>query len=589
MEEVSSKLKCKKVTMCTSFFMIVTTLLTLITFTSMINVGEVEAATVVSPNCGVIDQSPSGECSVSIDYDGNCSPSSSSCNIAVNINKNPGGGSINFVPSGDNELKLHSVLETGVECSDVKSSWGKANCLLNSKNNYVSNTIINTDGLAKLFDNEINYEGSQQVRDTSGQDNFKATNTMNQKADLATRGAGATIDTDGSGKNVILQYKQDIVHPDDTQNTNLGSQAVNMFAQDKSTIDTSAHEELGFNLVQTLRDNDDDDGTHISSPITTKNEANQVLNVDARGGATIKYDTLGLSTTTQDIYKCSFGQGSCTNTAGTTASPQSGMRTELTASGAGTVINVDDLQQLLSQKIQYFNPANNKIASNTQNAQVVSAVATEGGKINLATGATNTQSSTQSITNSKQNTGNLGSQTLNVGTNVIPVVGQVTADVDQTLQQSISSANTGPSSNTGTMTINLLSKTGTSQLFIEEFDQYLTQIATCSNCQNNGQVSATFEVQGDASNFILRDGSIQGLTQTATRDGVLNQNIVGATISVSGTGTNANIFLDQQISNTNMNNQGNSNFAASYSAGATQQCVISSPGPVTQATACSNG
>jgi hypothetical protein len=38
-----------------------------------------------------------------------------------------------------------------------------------------------------------------------------------------------------------------------------------------------------------------------------------------------------------------------------------------------------------------------------------------------------------------------------------------------------------------------------------------------------------------------------------------------------------------------MNNQGNSNFAASYSAGATQQCVISSPGPVTQATACSNG
>ena len=231
----------------------------------------------------------------------------------------PGGGSINFVPSGDNELKLHSVLETGVECSDVKSSWGKANCILNSKNNYVSNTIINTDGLAKLFDNEINYEGSQQVRDTSGQDNFKTTNTMNQKADLATRGAGATIDTDVSGKNVILQYKQDIVKPDDTQNTNLGSQAVNMFAQVKSTIDTSAHEELGFNLVQTLRNNDDDDGTHISSPITTKNEANQVINVDARGGATIKYDTLGLSTTTQDIYKCSLGGGSCTNTAGTTA------------------------------------------------------------------------------------------------------------------------------------------------------------------------------------------------------------------------------------------------------------------------------
>ena len=253
------------------------------------NVGEVEAATVVSPNCGVIDQSPSGECSVSIDYDGNCSPSSSSCNIVVNINKNPGGGSINFVPSGDNEFNLHSVLETGVESSDVKSSWGKANCLLNSKNNYVSNTIINTDGLVKLFDNEINYEGSQQVRDTSGQDNFKAINTMNQKADLATRGAGDYYRYRCIWENVILQYKQDIVKPDDTQNTNLGSQAVNMFAQDKSTIDTSAYEELGFNLVQTLRNNDDDDVLHISSPITTKNEANQVLNVDARGGATIKY------------------------------------------------------------------------------------------------------------------------------------------------------------------------------------------------------------------------------------------------------------------------------------------------------------
>ena len=70
-------------------------------------------------------------------------------------------------------------------------------------------------------------------------------------------------------------------------------------------------------------------------------------------------------------------EGSCTNTAGTTASPQSGIRTELTASGAGTLIDLDDLQQLLTQKIQYFNPANNKAASNTANTQVVSAVATQ--------------------------------------------------------------------------------------------------------------------------------------------------------------------------------------------------------------------
>jgi hypothetical protein len=567
----------KKVTMCTNFLMIVTTLLTLITFTSMMNVGEVEAATVVSPNSGVIDQSPSGECSVSIDYDGNCSPSSSNCNIAVNINKNPGRGSINFVPSGDNELKLHSVLETGVECSDVKSSWGKANCLLNSKNNYVSNTIINTDGLAKLFDNEINYEGSQQVRDTSGQDNFKATNTMNQKADLTTREAGATIDTDVSGKNVILQYKQDIVKPDDTQNTNLGSQAVNMFAQDKSTIDTIAHEELGFNLVQTLRNNDDDDGTHISSPITTKNEANQVLNVDARGGATIKYDTLGLSTTTQDIYKCSFGGGSCTNTAGTPASPQSSMRTELTASGAGTFIDVDDLQQLLTQKIQYFNPANNKAASNTANTQVVSAVATQCGKIDLNTGDSSSQQLTQSITGTdssplKGNVQNVAVQRLDVGTSGFPTLGTVEASVDQNLQQSITGSRTDGSSNNGQTLVLLLSKEGPSQLFVNGFDQYLTQtVSNCVGCSNNRIVTATFEVN-DAATFTLRDGSIQGLTQTVNRDGATNTNTVSSVISVLGDGTDANIGLNQQVSNLNGANNGNSMFTATYAADANQQC-----------------
>ena len=365
-----------------------------------------------------------------------------------------------------NELKLHSVLETGVECSDVKSSWDKANCILNSKNNYVSNTIINTDGLVKLFDNEINYEGSQQVRDTSGQDNFKTTNTMNQKLDLATRGAGvSTIDTDVSGKNVILQYKQDIVKPDDTQNTNLGSQAVNMFAQDKSTIDTSAHEELGFNLVQTLRNNDDDDGTHISSPITTKNEANQVINVDARGGAKIKYDTLGLSTTTQDIYKCSFGGGTIgTNTAGTTASPQSGMRTELTASGAGTLIDLDDLQQLLTNKrSNTLIQLNNKAASNTANTQVVSAVATQSGKIDLNTGDSSSQQLTQSITGTdssplKGNVQNVAVQRLDVGTSGFPTLGTVEASVDQNLQQSITGSRTDGSSNNGQTLVLLLSK-----------------------------------------------------------------------------------------------------------------------------------
>ena len=206
MEENSSNFNYSKPKIIVSCLMTLATVLTLTTFVSILNLNEVEALTTVSPQCNLINQDPDGECSVDIDYDGNCSPSTNDCNIAVNINRNPGGGSVNFNPNPDNELKLHSLLVTGLECSSVKSSWGKAKCLTASNNDYTSNTIINTDGLAKLFDNEIHYEGSQQIRDTSGQDNFQAFNRMNQKVDLATRGAGATIDTDGDGNNLILKY-----------------------------------------------------------------------------------------------------------------------------------------------------------------------------------------------------------------------------------------------------------------------------------------------------------------------------------------------------------------------------------------------
>lgn len=599
MEEVSSKFNfAKQPKIITSFFLTLVTVLTLTTFVTMVNLNEVDAFTSVSPNCGLINQDPDGECSVDIDYDGNCSFFNNDCNIAVNINKNPGGGSVDFNPNPTSELKLHSILETGVDCSNVKSSWGKANCLLNSNNDYTSNTIINTDGLAAKFDNDIKYEGSQQVRDTSGQDNFQAFNTMTQKVDLATRGAGATIDTDNEGDsgNLILRYDQDIVHPDDTQNRNLGAQAVNMFAQDSSTIDTSEHEELGFNLVQTLRDNDDDDGTHISSPITTKNEANQVLNVDARGGATIKYDTLGLSTTTQNIEDCSFGAGSCTNTAGTTASPQSGMRTELTASGVGTLIEVDDLQQLLSQNIDNFKPSNNKAATNTANAQVVSAVATQGGEIDMDTGDSSSQRISQSITGTDSNplkgtVTNNADQRLDVGTSGVPVLGTVVASVDQTITQSIIGSRTDGSSNNGQTLVTLLSKEGPSQLFINGFDQYLTQtVNNCIGCSNNGIVNALFEVE-DAATFTLRDGSIQGLTQTVNRDGATTTNTVSSRISVLGDGTDANIGLNQQVSNVNGGfagvQNGNSNFQATYAADTSQQCNISTVGTFTPTTSCS--
>ena len=47
------------------------------------------------------------------------------------------------------------------------------------------------------------------------------------------------------------------------------------------------------------------------------------------------------------------------------------------------------------------------------------------------------------------------------------------------------------------------------------------------------QVYATFEVNGD-STFTLTPGSIQGLTQTLTRNGASNTNAVISKITVSG-------------------------------------------------------
>ena len=75
--KTNSKLK-----MIPTFLVTIITLLILTTFIAMSsNVGQVEATTVIDPNCGVLDQKPSGKCDVDIDYDGKCSPSSRNCNI----------------------------------------------------------------------------------------------------------------------------------------------------------------------------------------------------------------------------------------------------------------------------------------------------------------------------------------------------------------------------------------------------------------------------------------------------------------------------------------------------------------------------
>ena len=155
-----------------------------------------------------------------------------------------------------------------------------------------------------------------------------------------------------------------------------------------------------------------------------------------------------------------------------------------------------------------------------------------------------TQSISQSITNSDEESTNLGNiQMMEIGFGEgspiegSPIEGLVEANVDQIFQQSISGANIGPATNSGTMVITLLAKEGPSELFVEGFNQYITQTAACSNCQNNGQIHALFEVD-DAATFTLQSGSIQGLTQTQTVNGAefVNQNILTSQISVPGNG-----------------------------------------------------
>ncbi len=327
------------------------------------NVEQVEAATVVDPNCGVVDQKPSGKCDVDIDYDGICNSSSINCNIDIDVVTNP-------QPRGNNELKLDYHLETGIKCNKVAGGLaGKTACLANTHNDYKSCTTINRE-TGTTSDNQFNFKGSQQVYDTARQDNFITKNDMQQNIIVNTQGAKSVIDTDGSGDNFQLKYLQDIVEPDDTSNTNVANQLVSLKAENGGKIDTSEHSELGFNVEQRLLDIDDHDTNQATSPITATNRANQILGIDSDNGAAVNYDTDGLSRISQTIDDCSFGQANCLNEAGDPATTNTGQVVQLTAKGAGdvasdgndriagTTIDVDNLQQLVSQNINNFENAN---------------------------------------------------------------------------------------------------------------------------------------------------------------------------------------------------------------------------------------
>ena len=115
----------------------------------------------------------------------------------------------------------------------------------------------------------------------------------------------------------------------------------------------------------------------------------------------------------------------------------------------------------------------------------------------------------------KGNVQNVTVQRLDVGTSGFPTLGTVEASVDQNLQQSITGSRTDGSSNNGETLVLLLSKEGPSQLFVNGFDQYLTQtVSNCVGCSNNRIVTATFEVN-DAATFTLRDGRYSRLNSNS--------------------------------------------------------------------------
>lgn len=577
MEETSKT----RQTMIASFFMIFATFMTLTTFLGMVTMPEADAAQTVSPLCNTINQNPSGECSVAIDNDGNCSPSTNDCNISVGITSN-------FVPNGANELKLKSVLNTALYCSDVKSSWGKANCLLNSNNDYRSNTEISATGTG-LFDNEFNYVGAQKVRDTAGQELFQAFNDLSQKVKLS-KDAGSSIDTDGDGDNWILKYNQDIVEPDNSINKNNGYQQVDLSTLFGGKIDTSAHSELGFSLNQQLRGNDDTDGQ--SGQVKAYNDGVQTLKANSDNRAFLEYDTLGLSQLNQIIDDCQFGVATCKNIAGSSAAKTGGQQVVLDVSDLGAKIDVDDFQQILSQTIDNYDSTSTTLrtAQNIVTDQLLFAKARNsdagvGGVIDMDTADASSQKITQTILDTKGSVTNTGDQKMFIGVNGIETEGTTEASIDQTLEQSITGLRTDGSSNNGQMLVQVLSKEGPSKIFINGFDQYLKQtVSNCVGCSNNGIVTATFEVN-DAATFTLQDGSIQGLTQIVNRDSTANTNTVSAQVSLINDNTNVNMNLNQQLTNINNNNPGNSQFTANYAAtpaGNTQTCSFSTVGTFSQ-------
>ena len=635
MEDISSKTQNTNSIILRSFFVTITMLSTVIAFTLMNYIGEADARTLIKdPDCNTIDAKSAGECKINAQFLDDCATNANAnCNIAVDIDRGT------FNPSGSNELKLNYLLKSGIACSATPSqSWTKANCLMNTVNNYNYNPtspttgtqtpsiIIRTDGQYDRLDVEAKYEGLQSITNTAGKDRFKATNDMKQQVDVRTNGAGSGVDLEGDGADgVQLKYNQLISGPDNSANTNVARQQFDVAARSGGNIEF-LHDEYGFDLKQSIINTAGPAGSGPNTPntqppttanqLTNLNQGKQTLTAKVFNDADVRYDTYGLSTLSQNIENIA-GKGTVQNLAGNPATANSptatdGMRVNLEASGYGANVDADNTLQTLSQNIVGFTgstaAASTPTALNEINSMLFSALARQITPNDLAEiSVTENEPQSQTVTQAIHNSGgtvdlrntadariNLGFEAFSSSTTPTagddPVTGDLQyEDLSQTLDQIISgaTANTGTDRqvfNVGTTLLTLLSHDGTSQFIVDGFDQYLSQTTDgCVNCGNQANVQAIFSVD-DAATFTLEEGSVQGLTQYVSQNGVFTNNNVLATIGVVGDGTDARILYQQEILNNNNQltggsvGSGTSSFSATFNQDVHTHCSISGNG-----------
>ena len=197
MEDTTSKTQNTSSKILKSFFITISMLSMITAVTFMNNIGEADARVLLkdTTDCNTIDSKSAGECKINTQFLDDCYTSTAAnCNIAVDINKGT------FNPSGSNELKLNYLLKSGIACSAGASGsgWTKANCLMNTVNNYnydpttgaqTPSININTDNRYDKLDIEAKYDGSQRITNTAGKDRFQATNDMKQQVNVRTSGS----------------------------------------------------------------------------------------------------------------------------------------------------------------------------------------------------------------------------------------------------------------------------------------------------------------------------------------------------------------------------------------------------------------